>query len=155
MYVKNQNHVCSNGCCPDDYGRLGMLLPMSVKASDTILKLDQTTVALDNKNLAGGAITGRITGDTSSSYYAYAIDEKGIVDIPNGCNLSNNAFSISIKAKKAGTTTVDFFIKDKKFNEVVASETVTVKVYDVSRYVVRDYIQSRPTTVAFALLYCG
>ena len=122
------------------FSLLGFLFiqPVSMKAyaSDTVLHLDMDALTLDTSFTKTANITGKISGDISSTYYVYGIaDNEDIVTVQDGYTMTDAAYSLKLTAKKAGKTSVKVCIKDKTANKLVAEGyvNVTVSSYDISK----------------------
>ena len=106
----------------------------AVKAnSDTRLKLDSTNIEFDINYDGAFDLTGKITGDTGSEYYVYAIDDKDIVTADT-VTVKNGAFTLKVTPQKTGQSVLRVNVKDKNAGTVAASANVDVKVgkYDYS-----------------------
>ena len=60
----------------------------SYALSDTTLSINCETLNLDTKFNNKATVTGTIGGDTSSTYYAYAIDPNEIVTVQDGFTIT-------------------------------------------------------------------
>ena len=107
--------------------------PITAFAEETKLTLNMQSLVLGTTGFKVGSISGKISGDTSSKYYVYAVpDDDKFVSVQDGYTMTSNTFSLKLTAKKVGQTYVKLAIKDTKTSKVVASEYIQVTVKNLN-----------------------
>ena len=144
--------------------RILLSAPIKAFASDIRVVLDQEEINLEKKFLPDYTITGKLSGDTSSTYYIYGYDDRNYVTVQEGYYMSGTSFSLRIQARQNGQTSLKIAVKDTKLNKVVAENyvQVTVSTLDASKVKVScsasglnsgtsGYYQSAGRTAGFTL----